>query len=113
MTDDAVIEQISVAFRDARATALERAPIPPAGENVCRYCGAYWRRWDRSILDGHAQCIVTPEFRAWLRVILNDHPRVSYRDVAAKLGVSATTVSAWYRTDPRPRKRVDLRIARV
>lgn len=71
-------------------------PFADVLPSECRYCGKYRGSWQGSKLDGHALCLVSPEFRHALAVAMRD-PRLTYDLVAQTLGVPKTTVRAWYR----------------
>jgi len=75
-----------------RAQWCEGHPgIPP---NTCRYCARHWRQWAGSKLDGHAACIVTPDFKQRLIEILRS-PAVTFQAVASVIGVSTSIVRSW------------------
>ncbi len=75
-------------LRDAR-----HPRVCPAG--ICRYCGKHWRHWAGSKLDGHAQCMVSFSFKQHLAALLFNST-VSFQVVADALGVSQSTIRAWF-----------------
>lgn len=70
---------------------------------VCRYCNSYWRPVAGTLLDGHAACVVSDEFKTRLAAVMRWHPEFGYHVVSAALGVSYATVRAWYNWDERRR----------
>lgn len=98
---DATIDDAALldAFRSARRIASQRALWPScyrdAEPNTCRYCGRRWQRWAGSELDGHAACVVTPDFKQQLVEVLRSSPEVTYAKVATALGVTVAVLRAW------------------
>jgi hypothetical protein len=94
------LADLRAAFDADRATlqlaASDPNLIPP---NTCRYCGLAWWHWAGSKLDGHAQCVVSAEFkRAVLELKtsgLEDGTLVTYKQIAGALDVSIAIVRAW------------------
>lgn len=86
-------------FRFANMTMSQRAlwcsGYPGAEPDMCRYCGKHWRQWAGSKLDGHAACIVTPEFKRRLADLLRSSPGVTYASVAVAIGVTTAVVRSW------------------
>lgn len=86
------------AFHTSNMIASQRAQwcagYPGAEPNICRYCGRHWRQWTGSKLDGHAACIVTPDFKRRLADILKA-PEVTYKMVANAIGVTPSVVRSW------------------
>lgn len=87
---------LRVAYDADRGERL-RGALHPSGcpSGICRYCGKHWRYWAGSKLDGHAQCTVSAAFKQRLAALLLDSP-VSFQVVAGALGVSQSTVRAWF-----------------
>ena len=81
------------ADRDDRMRNALHPSECPAG--ICRYCGKHWRHWAGSKLDGHAQCMVSFSFKQHLAALLFNST-VSFQVVADALGVSQSTVRAWF-----------------
>lgn len=98
MTSPALLD-LAVAFDEARRSAQQRARFaaddPGAPPLTCRYCGEHWRRWAGSVLDGHARCIVTPEFVELAIATWRADPTLNVDAIAEALGVSKSTVNAW------------------
>ena len=80
--------------RVVAAHARWTADDPGATPDTCRYCGTYWRRWNGSKLDGHAACIVTDDFKHYVRDLLRS-PRVTYAAIADAIGVTPSVVRSW------------------
>lgn len=85
-------------FHGARMLVSQRArwdvSDPGAPADTCRYCGKYWRQWTGSKLDGHAACIVTPDFKRHVGELLRD-PHVSYSAIGNAIGVTPSVVRSW------------------
>lgn len=96
------VDEMAAAYTLSR-DAVDRA-AGPAVDGRCRYCGQYWRRWPASKLDGHARCLVTPDFQdALWRLWLSD-PGLSSRQIASACGVPIGYIKAWmYHADRRDR----------
>jgi hypothetical protein len=69
----------------------------PGLSGCCRYCGERWLRVEGSTLDGHAKCIVGPEFKSLVDDLLSD-AGITQRMVADTLGVTVAVVRSWIRT---------------
>ena len=77
-----------------RSSALG-ADAPGAPPNICRYCGKR-RQWAAiSQLDGHAQCVVTDDFKRQIGEVLRSSPGMTYGQLATILGVTMGAVRAW------------------
>ena len=89
-------------YHHARMITSQRArwdaSDPGREPNTCRYCGRHWIPWAGSKLDGHAACVVTPEFKAHVAELLRA-PSISYAKIAAIIGVSASVVRSWTLAD--------------
>lgn len=96
MTFDAL--KLRDAYRFSNMSASQRAlwcsGYPGAEPNTCRYCGKHWRQWAGSKLDGHAACIVTEDFKQQLVDLLRS-PNVTYKAIAAAIGVTPAVVRSW------------------
>jgi len=68
---------------------------PNADPHACRYCGRRWQRWAGSTLDGHAACIVTDDFKQYLKSLLRSFPTATYVALAAAIGVTPSVVRSW------------------
>lgn len=86
------LDDVRVAYEIARYQTNERAADAP---HACRYCGRYWECFAGSKLDGHAKCIVTQSFKRRLHAFLAANPAITFRGVAAHLGVTESVVRAW------------------
>lgn len=86
-------------FRFSNMSASQRARWcsghPGAEPNTCRYCGKHWRQWAGSKLDGHATCVVTPDFKRQLVDLLRASPGMTYGTIADAIGVSIAVVRSW------------------
>jgi hypothetical protein len=47
------------------------------------------------VLDGHAKCIVTPEFKRAVKVAMGKDTALTYEVVALSLGLTPSIVRAW------------------
>jgi hypothetical protein len=92
----AALTELRAAYDADHAECQRVARLPSkAPPTTCRYCGKHWRYWQGSKLDGHAQCTVSGEFKRYMSVLLGS-PQVTYQIVAGALGVSVSTVHAWF-----------------
>lgn len=93
-----VLAEIRASYDRARLAAnreaVHQSNVPPL---TCRYCGMHWRLWNGSKLDGHAKCIVTPEFKAQLAASIRD-TLIPYSAVGEAVGVSSSVVRSWVAT---------------
>lgn len=99
MSASLLLDDLPRAFRAARESASAGAlytpdTVPPA---TCRYCGRAWGRYGAN--DGHARCIVTPEFQRAAAELWWASPKLTREAIATACGVSVGTVAAW--TNPR------------
>lgn len=69
----------------------------PPTEVFCRYCGLFRRYVARSTLDGHAQCVISTEFKRRLVGEMVKDARLTYTSVAKSLGVTQKTIREWFR----------------
>lgn len=94
---DLDLDALRLAFEASRsrveASAILREPVP----DRCRYCGARWRKWAGSRLDGHARCFVDDDFIRIARAALRGPIGLSV--VADLLGVSLSVIRAWLRSN--------------
>ena len=92
------LQTLRDAFHHSHMAASQRARwcagYPGAEPDICRYCGRHWRQWPGSKLDGHAACIVTPDFKQRLAELLSA-PEVTYKMVADAIGVTPSVVRSW------------------
>lgn len=99
MDNSIVIAKLQSLYRDARCERIATAPLRiPAGH--CRYgCGRRWQSVVTSRLDGHAICIVTPEFCIELARVFAATPGLGPTHIALALGVNRRIVQRWLRAD--------------
>lgn len=95
-------------YARAREQRLARVRVS-SDPDRCKYCGRRralkaWNQ-DRCTLDGHALCVVTPEFMQLVRTI-GARP-VTYAALTEALGVSLQTVRQWMREAQRRYARAD------
>lgn len=93
-----MIEALEREFRRARDEAKairDHGPPPGVPPNTCRYCGAFWRRYVGSTLDGHAKCIVPAWFKRELISLFARQPALTYRTVSQTIGVTPAVVRSW------------------
>ena len=90
---------LAESYRAARETASNAARYTSssAPPRTCRYCGQSWSGSPTN--DGHARCIVTPEFERSVAELWWSSPKLTREAIARALGVSNGTVHAW--TNPR------------
>lgn len=85
-------------FFSARRSVSQRAhwdaSDPGAPPNTCRYCERHWQRYTGSKLDGHAACVVTEDFKQYVKQLLHS-PAVTYAAIAEVIGVSIAVVRSW------------------
>ena len=92
----AALTELRAAYDADHAECQRAARLPSkTPPTTCRYCGKYWRYWQGSKLEGHAQCMVSDEFKRYMSVLLGS-PHVTYQIIADALGVSVSTVRAWF-----------------
>lgn len=77
-----------------RARAQRETIAEDCGPDLCRYCGRWWRKWPGSILDGHAQCMVTEEFKLLAHEVYRE-PTISVQEMADAIGVGTGVIRAW------------------
>jgi hypothetical protein len=99
MTDQSITAaRLRDEFYEARRIAALQARWdfndPKAPSDACRYCGRYWQRRAGSQLDGHAACIVTPDFKRSIGEILRS-PSMTYALVAKMIGATSGMVTSW------------------
>lgn len=92
------LDELAVAYRMDRE-AMDRAHPPARVNDHCRYCGKYHLPWVGSAFDEHVRCAVSPEFKKLLVAALNQSPEISFKHVAAALGVTYAVARAWWRHD--------------
>lgn len=90
-----VLQHLIESFKAARAARIAAAEPYDPKRTTCRYCGKHWRKWHGSVLDGHAKCIVTGEFKQSVKRVLERDPTITYERVAAALGLTPAIVRAW------------------
>lgn len=78
-------------YRNATSPPLAETP-----HGTCRYCGKTRQHYAGSKLDGHAGCMVGDGFKRQLAEAMRD-PRLNYDLLAGALGVTSTTIRAWFR----------------
>jgi hypothetical protein len=92
------IEDLRVVFLEARRAAsqlgLWPTDDPGAPPDACRYCGRNRCFFAGSRIDGHAACIVGRDFKLRVGELLRS-PLVSYKAVAAVIGVTPGVVRSW------------------
>lgn len=95
---EASLTDLRNAFWEARRTAALgarwAADDPGAPPDACRYCGRNRRLFAGSRLDGHAACVVGMDFKLRVGELLRS-PLVSYKAVAAVIGVTPGVVRSW------------------
>lgn len=91
----ATLDDLVGFFDVARAAVLKLAEPYDPNRTTCRYCGKHWRRWTGSILDGHAKCMVTPEFKRAVKVAMERDVMLTYLLVGKALNVSPSIVRSW------------------
>jgi hypothetical protein len=87
------VEDITGAYARSRERAISAAG--PRDSHKCRYCGVGWVPWPGTQLDGHARCIVTPDFQdeLWRLWLVSRELSLS---VASRLcGVPHGYIKAW------------------
>lgn len=87
------VDALRSAYEASRFAVLSSSR--DVGPGCCRYCGAWWRKWNGSKLDGHAKCYVTEGFKHELDAWLRAHPQRTYQIAAAALGVTVSVVLSW------------------
>lgn len=87
------LDDVTTAYAASRAEQLEHCEAEPP--DVCKYCGKWWRKWNGSQLDGHAQCVVTRVFKGQLAAFMNRNPAITYAKMGEVLGVSASVIRSW------------------
>lgn len=93
---DTIRELFAKARAEATAAAKHDPSLPDwAEQQVCPYCGEWWRKWNGSRLDGHAACIVPQWFKANLRAELAPRADITFMEVATAIGVSIAVVRSW------------------
>jgi hypothetical protein len=96
MMIDALRREFFRARDEADAKSIrDHGPPPGVPPNTCRYCGAYWRLYVGSTLDGHAKCIVPDWFKRELIELFARTPALTYRLVAETIGVTSAVVRSW------------------
>ncbi len=96
---DADLVELHAAYLPAREAAVRLATLAPENtpEGTCRYCGrSWWRRSQRSALDGHAKCLVTPEWKLTLVAAMARNPALTFGGVAKKLGITYGIARGWW-----------------
>jgi hypothetical protein len=98
------LAELRVAFDADRADrdylASELGDPPPS---TCRYCRRYRRDMPGAGIDGHAQCLVSAEFKRLLSELLRSNGRISFQHVGEAIGVTKQTVRYWYWNDDKSR----------
>jgi hypothetical protein len=88
------IEDLRVAFFEARRAASQLALWATDDPGAaCRYCGRNRRFFAGSRIDGHAACIVGMDFKLRVGELLRSP--LSYKAVAAVIGVTSGVVRSW------------------
>lgn len=92
-------EELRAAFAAAKQKAREGAVwdlddpgLPP---ETCAYCGQYRQARAGCVLDGHAACVVTNDFKQRVAEVLESSPLMTYATVAEMLGVGPGTITSW------------------
>ena len=94
---DAVLRDEFVAAKQkARADAVWDPSNPALPPETCPYCGQYRQQRPGCLLDGHAACIVTDDFKRRVAAVLRSSPTMTYAVVAEMLGVTSGVVIAWW-----------------
>ena len=79
----------------ARVVSTALLSTPTARQDACRYCGRKWTQWVGSKVDGHVQCLVSPEFKRLVREVWNSDPMITSNGIAEALGVTVSVIRAW------------------
>ena len=97
MSNDAVLRDEFVAAKQkARADAVWDPSDPALPPETCPYCGQYRQQRPGCLLDGHAACIVTDDFKRRVAAVLRSSPTMTYAVVAEMLGVTSGVVTSWW-----------------
>lgn len=97
MSNDAVLrEEFVAAKQQARANAVWDPSDPALPPETCPYCGQYRQQRPGCLLDGHAACIVTDDFKRRVAAVLRSSPTMTYAVVAEMLGVTSGVVTSWW-----------------
>lgn len=107
--DEATRASLLREYDRARAAMLAKVRYTRDPDR-CKYCGRRralkaWNQ-DKCTLDGHALCVVTPEFMQLVRTV-GARP-VSYAALTNTLGVSLQTIRTWMREAQRRYARADV-----
>lgn len=92
------LDQLPQLYAAARVTAASAPTVREPQPGVCRYCRRFWRPWPatrHATLDGHAKCVVGPEFRAELTRAWWADPTLTISAIATACDVSVSTVACW------------------
>ena len=79
----------------SRVVSTAMLSTPTGRQDACRYCGRKWTQWVGSKVDGHVQCLVSPEFKRLVREVWNSDPLITSNRIADALGVTVSVIRAW------------------
>lgn len=87
--------EFAAAKQRAREGAVWDLNDPKFPPETCAYCGQYRQARAGCVLDGHAACIVTDDFKRRVAEVLDSSPLMTYATVAEMLGVGPGTITSW------------------
>ncbi len=98
-----IIATILAMFQADHANQRKRFD-PAVPDGVCPYCKLAWRKVNGTKLDGHAKCIVSPEFRAEYAKLMTQNGWLTYARIGQELGVTTSIARAWFVLDGKRRE---------